>query len=192
MVENNDIGKKVRRYFINLEKNKYPKNYPDALRMLADKFEENERLGLEVEKQKVIVEHERQGKEMAVKALVSKQDDIVFSESFQKPGENDMLVRDVAKMLEQNNVIIAEKSLRRYLIDIHFFTSNSGKGKWELTAKVIDRGLGYYRRRMVLNDYGTEIDSSTVYITGKGYAAIYKGLTGCWKDIFIKCGGKFR
>ena len=84
-------------------------------------------------------EQEKAEKETAVKTLVEKQEDLEFSESFIEPGENDMLVRQVAAKLEQNDIIIAEKNLRKFLQEIQFFTKRVEDGQYELRADMIKK-----------------------------------------------------
>lgn len=189
MVENNAIGKKIRRYFIEKEKESKPRNLPEALRSLANQLEENERLSMELEKNKILVEHERQEKDIAVKTLESKQRDIDFSETFEKIGENDMLIREVAKKLEQNGVITAEKSLREFLIAIHFFTQDSGRGKWELTARMVGSGYARYRSYYIDAYSGEEVHTQTVYVTGKGYKWILAYILGKGRKLFLSMKG---
>lgn len=49
------------------------------------------------------------------------------------------LIRDIAKKLEQNGVIIAEKNLRSFLEEAKFMFRN-GLGKWELYSNVVAIG----------------------------------------------------
>ena len=90
-------------------------------------------------------EQEKLEKETALHTLGSKQEDLDFAESFIEPGENDMLVRVVAKKLEQNNIIIAEKALRKFLQETGFFCKNDKNGQYELRADVVKKGYAFYR-----------------------------------------------
>ena len=77
-------------------------------------------------------EQERMEKEIAVNTLEEKKGDIEFSESFKKVDhENMWLIRDVAKKLEQNGIIIAEKNLRLFLEEVKFMFRN-GQGRSEM------------------------------------------------------------
>lgn len=178
MLEGNAIGMMIRRYFIECEskfkemmKNRLrlPATYQEALRALADEVdrrENAERLALESEK---IARQEKAEKEMAIKTLEEKQPDIDFANSFELPNEDDMLVRDVAKKLEQNGIIIGERNLRLLLQKWNFFTK-SGDG-YELTRNVINKKYAKYREvTKTINGYS--INRNTVYVTQKGYKKI--------------------
>lgn len=67
-----------------------PKDYASALRALADEVEAKNKVIAE----KAQVEEERR---QAVKTIELQQPDVEFAQSFKKPGENDMLIREVAK-----------------------------------------------------------------------------------------------
>ena len=136
-------------------------------------------------------EQEKAEKETAVKTLVEKQEDLEFSESFIEPGENDMLVRQVAAKLEQNNIIIAEKNLRKFLQEIQFFTKRVEDGQYELRADMIRKGYAFYRSYYIDKYSGERVHKQTVYITGLGYRAIAKAMKTNCKNIFLKYG-RFR
>lgn len=133
-------------------------------------------------------EQEKAEKETAVKTLVEKQEDLEFAESFVEPGENDMLVRQVAAKLEQNNIIIAEKNLRKFLQEIKFFTKRVEDGQYELRADMIKKGYAFYRSYYIDKYSGEQVHKQTVYITGLGYRAITKAIKTNCKDIFLKYG----
>lgn len=64
-----------------------------------------------------------------------------FAESFKKVDhENMWLIRDIAKKLEQNGIIIAEKNLRMFLEEMKFMFRN-GQGKWELYSDIVKISL---------------------------------------------------
>ena len=189
MIENNDKGRMARKYFIEVENRyKIPKNYAEALRRCADHVEEIENLRQRLVIQTQIAEQEKAEKETAVKTLVEKQEDLEFAESFVEPGENDMLVRQVAAKLEQNNIIIAEKNLRKFLQEIKFFTKRVEDGQYELRADMIKKGYAFYRSYYVDKYSGEQVHKQTVYITGLGYRAITKAIKTNCKDIFLKYG----
>jgi prophage antirepressor-like protein len=67
--------------------------------------------------EKLALEEKAKAEEVA-KVLESKKEDIEFSESFIMSGESDLLIRDLAKKLEQNDIIISDKCLRDFLVKI--------------------------------------------------------------------------
>lgn len=100
-------------------------NPADAARAWADQYEAAQRAIAE----KSQAEAEKQ---QALKTIEEHKPDVEFAESFRKVDHNNMwLIRDIAKKLEQNGVIIAEKNLRSFLEEAKFMFRN-GLGKWEL------------------------------------------------------------
>lgn len=175
------------------EKNKLPDftNPAEAAEAWAKEYrraEQAEKLALA---EHARAEQEKAEKETAVKTLVEKQEDLEFSESFIEPGENDMLVRQVAAKLEQNDIIIAEKNLRKFLQEIQFFTKRVEDGQYELRADMIKKGYAFYRSYYIDKYSGEKVHKQTVYITGLGYKAIAKAMKTNCKKIFLKYG-RFR
>ena len=161
-----------------------PKTYQEALRALADEVdrrEKAEQLALESSR---IAKQERAEKEMAIKTLEEKQPDIDFANSFEQASEGSMLVREVAKRLTQNGIIIGERNLRLLLQKWNFFTKTNG---YELTKRVIDRKYAEYRHyKKSVGGYNYEGD--TVYVTPKGYKTIVQAVIGEFRDDFLKYG----
>lgn len=161
-----------------------PKTYQEALRALADEVdrrEKAERLALESSK---IAKQERAEKETAIKTLEEKQPDIDFANSFEQASEGSMLVREVAKRLTQNGIIIGERNLRLLLQKWNFFTKTNG---YELTKKVIDRKYAEYRHyKKCVGGYDYEGD--TVYVTPKGYKTIVQAVIGKFRNDFLEYG----
>lgn len=84
-------------------------NPAEAARAWADQYEAAQRAIAE----KSQAEAEKQ---QALKTIEEHKPDVEFAESFRKVDHNNMwLIRDIAKKLEQNGVIIAEKNLRSFL-----------------------------------------------------------------------------
>lgn len=113
-------------------------NPADAARAWADQYEAA---------QKAIAEKSQAEaeKQQALKTIEEHKPDVEFAESFRKVDHNNMwLIRDIAKKLEQNGVIIAEKNLRSFLEEAKFMFRN-GLGKWELYSNVVVKGYGVYR-----------------------------------------------
>lgn len=77
-----------------------PKDYPSALRALADEIDAKNRAIAE----RAQAEAERQ---QAIKTIEEQRPDVEFAESFKKVDhENMWLIRDVAKKLEQNGISV--------------------------------------------------------------------------------------
>lgn len=161
----------------------------EAAEAWTKEYREKRRMESLMLEEKARADQEEREKITAVKTLESKQRDIDFSETFEKVGENDMLIREVAKKLEQNGVITAEKSLREFLIAIHFFTQDSGRGKWELTTRMVEAGYARYRSYYIDTYSGEEIHTQTVYVTGKGYRWILSYILGRGRKLFLSMKG---
>lgn len=107
-------------------------NPADAARAWADQYEAAQRAIAE----KSQAEAEKQ---QALKTIEEHKPDVEFAESFRKVDHNNMwLIRDIAKKLEQNGVIIAEKNLRSFLEEAKFMFRN-GLGKWKLYEELRSR-----------------------------------------------------
>lgn len=195
MIENNERGKMARRYFISIEK-----RYRSSVNLLdfedpaaaAEAWAKEYRARVAAEKLAIAetarAEQEKLEKETALHTLESKQEDLDFAESFIEPGENDMLVRVVAKKLEQNNIIIAEKALRKFLQETGFFCKNDKNGQYELRADIIKKGYAFYRSFFIDSYDGERVNKQIIYITGLGYKAITKAIKTKCKSIFLKYG----
>ena len=137
-------------------------NPADAARAWADQYEAA---------QKAIAEKSQAEaeKQQALKTIEEHKPDVEFAESFRKVDHNNMwLIRDIAKKLEQNGVIIAEKNLRSFLEEAKFMFRN-GLGKWELYSNVVVKGYGVYRSYFIDKYSGDRINQQTIYMTGSGY-----------------------
>lgn len=142
----------------------------------AELEEEKEKAEAEARKQKAIAETERMEKEVALNTIEENQPKVDFANTFVSVKENEVLIREVAKRLEQNGFIIAEKSLRELLKEAGFFTKRSGYKNWELTAYAKERGYGVYRSYYIDKNSGDRVITNTVYMTGKGYSWLVAGI----------------
>lgn len=158
-----------------------PKDYPSALRALADEVEAKNRAIAE----RVQAEAEKQ---QAIKTIEEQRPDVEFAESFKKVDhENMWLIRDIAKKLEQNGIIIAEKNLRLFLEEVKFMFRN-GQGRWELYSDIVKNKFGVYRSYFVDKYSGERVNQQTIYMTGAGYEATLKGIKEKCRSLFLKYG----
>lgn len=158
-----------------------PKDYPSALRALADEIDAKNRAIAE----RAQAEVERQ---QAIKTIEEQRPDVEFAESFKKVDhENMWLIRDVAKKLEQNGIIIAEKNLRLFLEEVKFMFRN-GQGRWELYSDIVKNKFGVYRSYFVDKYSGERVNQQTIYMTGAGYEATLKGIKEKCRSLFLKYG----
>lgn len=158
-----------------------PKDYPSALRALADEIDAKNRAIAE----RAQAEAERQ---QAIKTIEEQRPDVEFAESFKKVDhENMWLIRDIAKKLEQNGIIIAEKNLRMFLEEMKFMFRN-GQGKWELYSDIVKNKFGVYRSYFVDKYSGERVNQQTIYMTGAGYEVTLNGIKGKCRSTFLKYG----
>lgn len=155
-------------------------NPAEAARAWANQYEATQRAI--AEKKQIELE-----KNEAIKTIEINQPKVEFADSFKEPGKNDMLIREVAKELEQNGVRIAERALRGYLKETRFMFIN-GQGKWELYSNVVRKGYGVYRSFYVDKYTGERVNQQTIYMTGSGYEVTLKAIKGNKRHIFEKYG----
>lgn len=158
-----------------------PKDYPSALRALADEIDAKNRAIAE----RAQAEAERQ---QAIKTIEEQRPDVEFAESFKKVDNDRMwLIRNIAKKLEQNGVIIAEKNLRLFLEEVKFMFRN-GQGRWELYSDIVKNKFGVYRSYFVDKYSGERVNQQTIYMTGAGYEVTLKGIKEKCRSLFLKYG----
>lgn len=144
MVENNEQGRKIRRYFIEVEKKarnmfEIPKTLPEALRKAAELAEQ-----LEQQKPKVL-----------------------FAESVET-SKNSVLINELAKILKQNGVNIGQNRLFEKLRNEGYLIKQKGQN-WNLpTQKSMEMQLFEVKKTIVNKPDGTIITRPTTKVTGKG------------------------
>lgn len=143
MVENNEQGKKIRRYFIEVEKKAremfaIPKTLPEALRQAAELAEK-----LEEQKPKVL-----------------------FAESVET-AETSILIGDLAKLIKQNGCDIGQNRLFQWLRD-NGYLIKSGERRNMPTQSAMESQLFEVKERTVNNPDGSIRITRTTKVTGKG------------------------
>lgn len=144
MVENNEQGRKIRRYFIEVEKKarqmfEIPKTLPEALRKAAELAEE-----LEKQKPKVL-----------------------FADSVET-SKNSVLINELAKILKQNGYEIGQNRLFEKLRNEGYLIKQKGQN-WNLpTQRAMDMGLFEVKKTVINKPDGTPITRPTTKVTGKG------------------------
>ena len=123
-----------------------PKDYPSALRALADQCERN---------QKLVAENQA----MKPKAL--------FADAV-KSSKTSILVGELAKLIKQNGVEIGEKRLFTWLRDNGYLMSRKCSD-WNMpTQKSMELGLFEINERNAFNPDGSVRITKTPRVTGKG------------------------
>lgn len=144
MVENNEQGRKIRRYFIEVEKKarnmfEIPKTLPEALRKAAELAEQ-----LEEQKPKVL-----------------------FAESVET-SKNSVLINELSKILKQNGYDIGQNRLFEKLRNEGYLIKQKGQN-WNLpTQKSMEMGLFEVKKTVVNKPNGDIITKPTTKVTGKG------------------------
>lgn len=144
MVENNEQGRKIRRYFIEVEKKarnmfEIPKTLPEALRKAAELAEQ-----LEQQKPKVL-----------------------FAESVET-SKNSVLINELSKILKQNGYDIGQNRLFEKLRNEGYLIKQKGQN-WNLpTQKSMEMGLFEVKKTIVNKPNGEILAKPTTKVTGKG------------------------
>lgn len=143
MVENNEQGRKIRRYFIEVEKKarnmfEIPKTLPEALRKAAELAEQ-----LEEQKPKVL-----------------------FANSVET-STTSILIGDLAKLIKQNGHDIGQNRLFNWLRE-NGYLIKSGERRNMPTQTAMDLELFEVKERTVNNPDGSIRITKTTKVTGKG------------------------
>lgn len=153
MVEGNEKGKQVRRYFIECERmakelttsNQLPKSFAEALRLAAEQAER-------IENQQAQIEEQRPR--------------VLFSQAVET-AKSSVLIGELAKILCQNGVKTGEIRLYQWLRDNHYLCAH-GESYNLPTQRMIEMGLFEIKKSSRQNADGTIFVTSTTKVTGKG------------------------
>lgn len=147
MLERNEKGFQIREYFIECEKiakeqqPKLPQTYSEALRALADKAEEAERL-----QQKIAQDKPK----------------VLFAEAV-TASESTILIGELAKLLKQNGVEIGQNRLFFWLRSNGYLTKKNQPTQYAMNLSLFE-----VLERTVLNHDGSVRTTFTTKVTGKG------------------------
>lgn len=155
MIQRTEIGKKVRQYFLTLEK---AWNTPEQIMARALKIADSTITSLRFENKELTGKVEQlsvDNERMKPKEIFS--DAVTASDSA-------ILVRDLAKMIKQNGVDIGEKRLYKWLRNNGYICHNSRTP----TQKAMERGLFEVEVKTVERTGRPPIETITTKVTGKG------------------------
>lgn len=144
MLQRNEKGKEVRKYFIEVEKEW---NSPERVMARALRIAENELNSIKAE----------------VKRLKPK---ALFADAVET-SDTSILIGDMAKLLKQNRIDIGQKRLFEWLRN-HDYLIKKGNSKNMPTQKAMDLGLFEVKERTITNPDGSVRVTRTTKVTGKG------------------------
>lgn len=134
-------------------------SYAEALRQLADKVEENERLQLEAHAQQQKI----QAQQDKIEADAPK---VLFSDAV-ATSKRSCLIAELAKILCQNGVHTGQNRLFAWLRD-RGYLGKKGEYYNQPTQMAMDMELFEIKKRTINNPDGSIIVSSTTKVTPKG------------------------
>ena len=145
MIQRNEKGKQARQYFLEVEK---AWNNPDMIIKRA----------MDLQARKIVL-LETKVDELKPKAL--------FAEAVES-SKGSILVRDLAKILKQNNVEIGEKRLFAWLRDNGYLIKKLGSDYNSPTQRSMNLGVMEFTENTVVRNSGDVILRKTPKVTGKG------------------------
>ena len=145
MIQRNEKGKQARQYFLEVEK---AWNNPDMIIKRAMDLQARKIIMLETENQ-----------QLKPKAL--------FAEAVES-SKGSILVRDLAKILKQNNVEIGEKRLFAWLRDNGYLIKKLGSDYNSPTQRSMNLGVMEFTENTVVRNSGDIILRKTPKVTGRG------------------------
>ncbi|HAA6209643.1 TPA_asm: phage antirepressor Ant [Listeria monocytogenes] len=157
MVQNNEMGRAIRKYFIEVEKQarKLATEYPTFSYMIEDP----------VARAKKWIE-EQQEKQEALKQLEEQKPKVIFAEAVQT-SENTILVKDLATILKQKGLDIGQNRLFEWLRGSGYLL-NKGAYYNKPSQKAMNLGLFEQKTHIHTDRNGLMITTYTPRVTGKG------------------------
>ncbi|EAD6849646.1 phage antirepressor Ant [Listeria monocytogenes] len=157
MVQNNEMGRAIRKYFIEVEKQarKLATEYPTFSYMIEDP----------VARAKKWIE-EQQEKQEALKQLEEQKPKVIFADAVQT-SENTVLVKDLATILKQNGLDIGQNRLFEWLRGSGYLL-NKGTYYNKPSQKAMNLGLFEQKTHIHTDRNGLMVTTYTPRVTGKG------------------------
>ncbi|EJB2346815.1 phage antirepressor KilAC domain-containing protein [Listeria monocytogenes] len=157
MVQNNEMGRAIRKYFIEVEKQarKLATEYPTFSYMIEDP----------VARAKKWIE-EQQEKQEALKQIEEQKPKVIFADAVQT-SENTVLVKDLATILKQNGLDIGQNRLFEWLRGSGYLL-NKGTYYNKPSQKAMNLGLFEQKTHIHTDRNGLMVTTYTPRVTGKG------------------------
>lgn len=157
MVQNNEMGRAIRKYFIEVEKQarKLATEYPTYSYMIDDP----------VARAKKWIE-EQEEKQVALRQIEEQKPKVLFAEAVQT-SKNSILVKDLATLLKQKGLNIGQNRLFEWLRDSGYLLC---KGSYynKPSQKAMNLELFEMKTHIHTDRNGVMVTSYTPKVTGKG------------------------
>lgn len=193
MVENNEKGRMIRKYFIEVEKKArtqnpfaIPQTYSEALQLAANQAKqiEQQKLALEqkkIENDKLVADGKR--KDATIVRMKPKE---VFTDAV-AGSKGNCLVGEVAKLITQNGYKIGEKQFFAWLRDNGYLGKKGERYNIPNQQYMGKNPLFYIKRGVRQGDNGVLHTTSTTMLTPKGqiyFVNKFLGKGGLQGDLF--------
>ena len=164
MIQRSEIGKQIRKYFIEVEKEhqKLLDNQPKDSYMIDDPVERAKRWIEEAEQRKAL---ETKTQEQA-KQIEQDKPKVLFADTLAS-SNNSILIGELAKLITQGGYPIGQNKLFKWLRDNGFLCKNGERYNLP-TQYSIDMNLLDIKKRVINNSDGSSRVTRTTKVTGKG------------------------